>query len=189
MKNCNVCWVAALGGFAIAFTGFAVIIHGWPDGTLWEIMGGIGSIGTFVGVVLAWLQMKTDARDKLALRKIEEWGHIYTCQKLICDLKKAISSEGGRESLEVDWQEIVHRYELLRRSVSGQPGSALIINISDLVWGLKRLIDGKDCCHKDKLRQRLVENLVDPDRRVSEWKIKVKKELNDLDEPVPGWNE
>ena len=67
MKRCNVCWVASLGGFAIAIFGFAVVMHGWPwpSGSSTEtshVVAWITAVGT-VGAALA-----TTAASVIALK-------------------------------------------------------------------------------------------------------------------------
>lgn len=62
MKNCNVCWIAALGGFAIAFVGLAVMVHGWPTsavGAAW--VQAVGSIVAIVGSYKVGSKQSADA--------------------------------------------------------------------------------------------------------------------------------
>lgn len=58
MRKCDVCWIAALCGFVVAFFGFAVLLHGWPWATGEEtnapaITDWLTSIGTIGAVAIS----------------------------------------------------------------------------------------------------------------------------------------
>lgn len=82
-KECNVCWMAALGGMTIAFFGFAVMLHGWPSSTV--AAAWIQATGSVLAILAAFFIAQDQHRKELkrqASRRRDEMEAISKAERV-----------------------------------------------------------------------------------------------------------